>query len=89
MQLNFTLLVARSAFVVVLIFFSTRLIGEFSLRFLQLVSWWVFRTSLNISPSRQTGVIVLLPRSVIRSSAIEPVIVARSSYHGLQCVCNS
>ena len=42
--------------------------------------------SLNISPSRQTGVIVLIPRSVIRSSAMEPVIniVARSAYISLQ-----
>ena len=87
MQLNFSLLVARSAFVVFLIILSARLIGEFSLRFPQIVSWWVFRTSLNISPSRQTGVIVYIPWSVIRSFAIEPVIVARSGYSGLQCVC--
>ena len=85
MQLNFTLLVARSAFVVFLIILSARLISEVSLRFLQIVSWWVFRTSLNISPSRQTG--VHIPRSVIRSFVIEPVIVARSGYSGLQCVC--
>ena len=71
------------------IFLPARLIGGLPLRFLQNVTLWVGRTSFNISPSWQTGVIVLLPRSVVRSSTVEPLIVARSGYRGPQCVCGS
>ena len=70
-------------------FLQARLIGGLPSIFLQIVSLWVCRTSFNISPSQQTGVIVLLPWSVVRSSTVEPLIAARGSYPGQQCVCSS
>ena len=40
-------------------------------------------------PLPATGVIELLTGSVFRSSAVEPLIAASSSYPGPQCVCIS
>ena len=75
MLLTVTLLVARPKFVVVL---QAILSGGLPRRLLQIVSLWVCRTSFNISPSRQAVIIVPPPRSVVRSSAEEPLIVAKS-----------
>ena len=41
---------------------------------MHLVLLLVSRRSWNISPSRQPGVILLLPLSVVRGSAVEPIV---------------
>ena len=75
MLLTVTLLVARPKFVVV---FQAILSGEVPRRLLLIVSLWVCRTSFNISPFRQAVTIVPPPRSVVRSSAEQSLIVAKS-----------
>ena len=77
MLLTVTLLVARPKFVVVLQAIISRGLPH---RLLQIVSLWVCRTSFNISPSREAVIIVPSPRSVVRSSAEEPLIVAKSGH---------
>ena len=74
MLLTVTLLVAQSKFVVVL---QAILSGGLPRRLPQIVSLWVCRTSFNISPSRQAVIIVPPPLSVVRSSAEEPLNVAK------------
>ena len=75
MLLTVTLLVARPKFVVVL---QAILSGGVLRRLPKIVSLWVCRTSFNITPSRQAVSILPPPRSVVRSSAKEPLIVAKS-----------
>ena len=75
MLLTVTLLVARPKFVMVL---QVILSGEVQRRLLHNVSLWVCRTRFNISPFRQAVIIVPPPWSVVRSSAEEPLIVAKS-----------
>ena len=75
MLLTVALLVARPKFVVVL---QAILSGGVSRRLLKIVSLRVCLTSFNISPSRQAVIILPPPRSVVRGSAEEPLIVAKS-----------
>ena len=75
MLLTVTLFVARPKFVMVL---QAILSGGVLRRLLKIVSLWVCRTSFNISASRQAVIIATPPRSVVRSSAEEPLIVEKS-----------
>ena len=73
-----SLLFTRLTYLVVLVFFffflPVELICHLLRRLVHFVLLLVSRRSWNISPSRQPGVILLLPLSVVRGSAVEPIV---------------